>query len=431
MNILVKSIISVAVIFIAIGGAWFLVNKSIVVPAPPITDYKNATYVIEGQTVTLVNGSAETPATLGSVEKVETRYFGNEAIGDLNGDGVPDVAFILSQDPGGTGTFFYVVAALKTVNGYQGTNAILLGDRIAPQTTEFKNGMIIVNYAERAPGDPMTAQPSVGVSKYFKVEGTTLEIDMSNLIRLTSPLPQTEISSPVTITGEARGTWYFEASFPVVLTDWDGKIIAQGIAQAQSNWMTTDFVPFEATLTFTVDKNAYSNRGSLILKKDNPSGLPQNDDALEIPIMFAGVTASPVACSMIAKLCPDGSYVSRTGPNCEFAPCPDAPQTNSGVEGQVMLGPTCPVMQNPPNPQCADRPYETTIQVIKVGAPQGAPFTSVKTNSEGKYSIALPPSDYVLQPIGGNTLPRCETKEVTVVASKMTEANLSCDTGIR
>jgi hypothetical protein len=30
----------------------------------------------------------------------------------------------------------------------------------------------------------------------------------------------------------------------------------------------------------------------------------------------------PVACTMEAKLCPDGSYVSRTGPNCEFESCP-------------------------------------------------------------------------------------------------------------
>lgn len=30
----------------------------------------------------------------------------------------------------------------------------------------------------------------------------------------------------------------------------------------------------------------------------------------------------PVACTMEAKLCPDGSAVGRTGPNCEFAPCP-------------------------------------------------------------------------------------------------------------
>lgn len=126
------------------------------------------------------------------------------------------------------------------------------------------------------------------------------ELEKTVLIRVDTPRPNQAISSPLTITGEARGNWYFEASFPVVLTDWDGRIIAQGIAQAKDDpdatdgagWMTTDFVPFEATLTFAVDKNAYSNTGSLILKKDNPSGLPQNDDALEIPIVFALVTST-------------------------------------------------------------------------------------------------------------------------------------------
>ena len=32
------------------------------------------------------------------------------------------------------------------------------------------------------------------------------------------------------------------------------------------------------------------------------------------------------ACTMEAKLCPDGSAVGRTGPNCEFAPCPESNQ---------------------------------------------------------------------------------------------------------
>ena len=113
-------------------------------------------------------------------------------------------------------------------------------------------------------------------------------VPQHELIHLTSPLPNAEISSPLTLTGEARGTWYFEASFPVFLTDWDGKIIAQGIATAQGDWMTTAFVPFTATLTFTTAdiSGQYAKRGTLILKKDNPSGLPQYDDAVEIPIRF-------------------------------------------------------------------------------------------------------------------------------------------------
>lgn len=112
------------------------------------------------------------------------------------------------------------------------------------------------------------------------------QIDKTNLIKVDSPLPNTTITSPLIITGKARGNWFFEGSFPIMLTDWDGLIIAEGYATAEGEWMTTDFVPFKATLNFTVDKDVYSNRGTLILKKDNASGLPQHDDALEIPIIF-------------------------------------------------------------------------------------------------------------------------------------------------
>jgi len=105
-----------------------------------------------------------------------------------------------------------------------------------------------------------------------------------NLIRLESPLPNSIITNPLSIKGEARGNWFFEASFPIYLTDWDGLIIAEGYATAEGEWMTTEFVPFSANLTFT--KPEYKNNGSLILRKDNPSGLPEHDDALEIPIFF-------------------------------------------------------------------------------------------------------------------------------------------------
>ena len=87
----------------------------------------------------------------------------------MNGDGRPDVVFLLTQEPGGSGTFFYVVAALRNEAGYQGTNGILLGDRIAPQNIAIENGRIVVNYADRKPDEPMTTRPSVGVSRFFKV----------------------------------------------------------------------------------------------------------------------------------------------------------------------------------------------------------------------------------------------------------------------
>lgn len=106
----------------------------------------------------------------------------------------------------------------------------------------------------------------------------------ADLIRIETPSPIETITSPLTVTGEARGSWYFEASFPVVLVDWDGKIIADTFATAEGEWMTEDFVPFRATLEFEVP--AYGERGSLILRKDNPSDRPELDDALEVPIRF-------------------------------------------------------------------------------------------------------------------------------------------------
>ncbi len=108
----------------------------------------------------------------------------------------------------------------------------------------------------------------------------------ADLIVLNQPRPNDDIRSPLTITGMARGNWFFEASFPIVLVDWDGRIIAQHYATAQGEWMTEDFVPFTSTLEFERPDTRVSNRGALILQRDNPSGLPENDDALEIPIFF-------------------------------------------------------------------------------------------------------------------------------------------------
>lgn len=136
--------------------------------------YKNAEYVVEGKKVQLVNGIAEAEAAPGSASKLTTKYFGNEADGDLNGDGKDDKAFILTQSGGGSGNFYYAAAAIRTADGWSGTNAILLGDRVAPQPTQITNGAAIFNYADRKPGDPMTTPPSVGISKYLHMSGAVL-----------------------------------------------------------------------------------------------------------------------------------------------------------------------------------------------------------------------------------------------------------------
>jgi hypothetical protein len=111
----------------------------------------------------------------------------------------------------------------------------------------------------------------------------TVPASKDDLITVSSPLPGATITSPLIITGRARGTWYFEASFPVILKDAAGNILAQTPAQAQGDWMTADYVPFAATLQFTAPAGG---QGTLILKKDNPSGQPENDDELSIPVTF-------------------------------------------------------------------------------------------------------------------------------------------------
>lgn len=171
-------VIAVVVLAAALYLAGGLARNGEELVAP--SDHKNATYMIDGKQVALVNGVAEVEAAPGSAAKVTTRYFGNEARADLNGDGREDVVFLLTNDGGGSGTFYYVVAALNMPNGYIGSDAFLLGDRIAPQTTHMSQdpshqNVVVVNYADRAPGEPMTARPSVGKSVWLKLDPATMQ----------------------------------------------------------------------------------------------------------------------------------------------------------------------------------------------------------------------------------------------------------------
>jgi hypothetical protein len=112
---------------------------------------------------------------------------------------------------------------------------------------------------------------------------TITKYTTSDQIKVTKPTPNQVIQSPLIVEGEARGTWYFEATFPVKLLDANGDVIASNPAQAQGEWMTEDFVLFKAELVF---EKPSTDTGILILQKDNPSDLPENDASIEIPIRF-------------------------------------------------------------------------------------------------------------------------------------------------
>lgn len=129
------------------------------------------------------------------------------------------------------------------------------------------------------------APPIPGIATSTPATSTQTVAGIPDLITVDMPQSGASVAlTTLTVRGSARGTWYFEASFPVVVLDASGAVIAQKPAQAQSDWMTQDFVPFTATLTYPAQMRG--SRGTLVLKKDNPSGDPSKDQQVLIPIVF-------------------------------------------------------------------------------------------------------------------------------------------------
>lgn len=167
--------------------------------------------------------------------------------------------------------------------------------------------------AEKAVNDPTPAPPVNGPTA--PPPPVTMRGD-SDVIHVWEPRTGDLVGSPLTILGEARGTWYFEATFPMHLLDGNGKVIAEHYAEAQGDWMTADDVAFKGSLEFETPDTA---EGTLVLKKDNPSGLPEHEDEIRIPVRFGKKTAlAPTkpcirtGCS--GQVCADGDRVTT----CEF-----------------------------------------------------------------------------------------------------------------
>lgn len=102
-----------------------------------------------------------------------------------------------------------------------------------------------------------------------------------DLIVVSLPLPGNVTGKEFSIIGKARGTWFFEASFPVEVLDNNGKTLFSGPAHAEGDWMTTDFVPFKIDVKVP---QSYTGKATVVLKKDNPSGLPERDASVMYPI---------------------------------------------------------------------------------------------------------------------------------------------------
>ena len=220
-----------------------------------ITDPKNATYVIDGKPVTLQNGKASVPAAPDSAEKITTQIFGEPSVGDLNGDGVSDYGMILERQSGGTGTFYYVAVALTNASTTEvsGLNTIFFGDRVAPQNVIVANEKILLNYADRNPDEPMSAEPSVGVSKYFQINDGILtelrtpkiSLDEARDIAKKSACGKagritSGTSSPSVFFNENSGTWWLKIFPDAPRQDCNPDCVVDDTAKtAEINWMCT------------------------------------------------------------------------------------------------------------------------------------------------------------------------------------------------
>lgn len=109
------------------------------------------------------------------------------------------------------------------------------------------------------------------------------ERSVDDLVKVEQPEPGAEVTSPILVKGKARGMWFFEAEFPVVLRDNKNKEIATVSATAQAEWMTEDWVPFEAEISFDVSA---SEPATLVFKRSNPSGMPEHDRSHSIPLVL-------------------------------------------------------------------------------------------------------------------------------------------------
>ncbi|HSB02146.1 MAG TPA: carboxypeptidase-like regulatory domain-containing protein [Anaerolineales bacterium] len=98
----------------------------------------------------------------------------------------------------------------------------------------------------------------------------------------------------------------------------------------------------------------------------------------------------------------------------------------SGIEGQVLIGPMCPVAQQ--GQECPDGPYQATLTVNN---PSGVQIVQVKTDAQGRFKIPLVPGNYILHPESPDGVVSAGDQAVVVETSRFTQLTVHYDSGIR
>ncbi len=122
---------------------------SIIIILFAIVGYQQLTGVAPTQITPIISSVIIShPVIKNDGPQVSQQYFGNEVTGDLNGDGVADVAFIIPRSDPDRGLLYYLTSAIATSTGHIGTNLLFLGNNVNPQVISITNRIIDVSYLD-------------------------------------------------------------------------------------------------------------------------------------------------------------------------------------------------------------------------------------------------------------------------------------------
>jgi len=173
-----KNTTIIVLVLVVIFGLYFYFTAEPVVkeekPVATNIDPQNTSYIIDGKTIPLKDGRYEEVLMPTSVTKIEVAIFGEPIYSDLDGDGDDDASLYLTYNAGGSETFYYLAVSINNDNTYIGTEAMLLGDRIAPQNINVSHEIVMANYADKNIDEPMTTSPSVGKTLYAYIKDAQL-----------------------------------------------------------------------------------------------------------------------------------------------------------------------------------------------------------------------------------------------------------------
>ncbi len=137
---------------------------------------ESATYLTENAregSATLKGGEFREQVAPGSATEVVIRL-GKWSLGDIDGEGALDAAAITVEDPGGSGTFYYVHALVGDGDDLRDAGVAFLGDRIRIEGVSVHDGVITVAMLDRGPAEPFAASPSRPVIRQFRLQGDAL-----------------------------------------------------------------------------------------------------------------------------------------------------------------------------------------------------------------------------------------------------------------